>query len=114
MRQQVADLSAQVKTLQKQVKTLQKQVKNAQGEAAANYAGDACLTAMVTDALQGTWLVVDQIATTAQAKTYFNLQTPLDDKGACKALSVPRVLPAAGVVPTVSTFDPFISWLIGP
>ena len=63
MRQQVADLSAQVKTLQKQVKTLQKQVKNAQGEAAANYAGDACLTAMVTDALQGTWLVVDQIAT---------------------------------------------------
>lgn len=113
MRQQIADLGAQVKTLQKQVKTLQKQVKNAQLETAANYAGDACLTAETTDALQGTWLVLDQVATAAQARTYFNAQTALDDKGACKDISVGRALPAAGVPPSIAPFGPLVTWLYG-
>ena len=113
MRHQVADLAAQVKTLQKQVKTLQKQVKFATDETAANYAGDACLTALTTDAFQATWLIIDQIATTAQAKTYFNAQTPIDDKQACKDISIARVLPTPGLVPTIQPFNPFVTWLYG-
>jgi outer membrane protein TolC len=114
MKQQVADLGAQVRTLQKEVKTLQKQVKSAQSETAANYVGDACLTAMTTDVLQATWLIIDSIATTAQANTYFNAQTALDDKGTCNDISVPRALPTPGVAPTISPFGPFLTWLIGP
>jgi len=109
---QVRALQAQVKGLQAQVKTLQKQVKNDRLETAANYAGDACLTALTADALQSSWLVIDSIATTAQSKTYFNSQTPLDDRGACKAISVTRTLPTPGVVPTVSPFDSFLSWIV--
>jgi len=118
---QVANLTAQVRALQKQVKTLQaqtkalqKELKSAENETAWNYAGDACQTALVTDALQSTWLVIDQIsAATQPGKTYFNAQTPVNDKQACRALKLVRAQPTPGVPPNTALFDPFITWLFG-
>ncbi len=113
----VADLATQVRALQKQVKTLQTRVKTLSNEISVNYEGDGCLAALTTDALQATWLVLDQVsAATTSAKTYFGPQTPIDDKGACADLAspeVPRVRPAAGVAPTIGPFNALIAWLHG-
>ena len=71
-------LQKQVTTLQKQVKTLQKQQKDTNGLALGLAGVLVCEDVVITDALQGTWNVVDQIAQATQAgKTYFGAQTPL-------------------------------------
>src|SRR4029453_4408327 len=86
---------AQFKALQKQVASLQAQVKSMQkggpkwcnpnpcftlpqgsGLAAISYEVQICQTAVIADAFQGTWNVIDQISSATQAgKTYFGAQT---------------------------------------
>jgi outer membrane murein-binding lipoprotein Lpp len=114
--EQVKDLGAQVRALQRRTKALQTQVKILSNEVAANYIGDACLTALTADNLQNTWGVVDQIASAAQNKTYFGPQTAITDRGACAALShpkVPRQPVSPTTIPSITYYSNFINWLHG-
>ena len=102
-------IQKQVTTLQKQVKTLQKQAKDINGFANGLIGVLVCENAVITDALQGTWNVVDQIAqATQQGKTYFGAQTPLADKGACAAFKITR---SQGIPPTALVFNSLVALL---
>jgi len=101
-------LQKQVTTLQKQVTTLQKQHKVLDSFTSALVGVLVCENAVITDALQGTWNVVDQIAQATQGKTYFGAQTPLADKGACTAFKITR---SQGVPPTALVFNSLVTLL---
>jgi uncharacterized protein YoxC len=106
---QFRTLQKQVTTLQKQVKTLQKQQKDLDSFTSALVGVLVCENAVITDALQGTWSVVDQIAQATQAgKTYFGPQTPLVDKGSCTAFKITR---SQGVPPTTLVFNSLVALL---
>jgi hypothetical protein len=88
----VKTLKAQVAKLQKTDKT---QTTNISTLAALTAVYGTCATAVTTDAIQGTWQIVDQVAASAQAgKTYFGAQTPVSDslggQSACQLLSITR------------------------
>ena len=95
---QIAALTRQTKALQVQVKTLERQVKTLQGrvlddedQLSVNFEGDTCLGAQVADAIQGTWVTIDQLSAATQAgKTYFGSQTPVNDYNNCADLTRPR------------------------
>lgn len=107
---------AQFKALQKQVTAQQKSIKKLQSEvtdlndfSSALVGVLVCENAVISDAFQGTWNVVDQIATATQSgKTYFGAQTALIDKNACSAFKISR---SQGVPPNVSVFNSLISLL---
>ena len=102
-------LQKQVTTLQKQVKTLQKQQKDTNGLALGLAGVLVCENVVITDALQGTWNVVDQIAQATQAgKTYFGAQTPLADKGACASFKITR---SQGIPPSAAVFNSLVALL---
>jgi hypothetical protein len=111
-------LAAQVKALQKQVTKLQAQVKKLQKQTSDLNAFSnglipllACQDAVTTDALQGTWNVIDQISTATQGgKVYFGPQVPLADKGACAEFRITR---SQSVPPTVSVFSSLVTLLMG-
>jgi hypothetical protein len=68
-----------------------------------------CQTAVIADAFQGTWNVIDQISSATQAgKTYFGAQTPITDGGACSNVKIAR---SAGIPPTVGVFSSLVSLL---
>ncbi len=105
---------AQFKSLQRQVTTLQKQVKKLQTQTKdLNQFSDAlipllaCQDVATTDALQGTWNVIDQISAATQAgKTYFGAQTPIPDAGACTAFKITR---SQAVPPSVAVFSSLVA-----
>ena len=119
---------AQFKALQKQVASLQAQVKAMQkwvpkscntntcftlpqvsGLAATSYEVQICETAVIADAFQGTWNVIDQISTATQAgKTYFGTQTPISDDGSCTNVKVAR---SAGIPPSAAVFSSIVNLL---
>jgi hypothetical protein len=119
---------AQFKALQKQVTALQAQVKTLQkwvpkscstsscftlpqvsSLAAFAYEAEICQQAVIADAFQGTWNVIDQISTATQAgKTYFGAQTPITDGGACTNVKLTR---SSGIPPTVSVFSSLVTLL---
>lgn len=119
---------SQFKALQKQVKALQAQVKAMQkwvpkscsastcftlpqvsAVAAINYEVSICQQAVIADAFQGTWNVIDQISAATQAgKTYFGVQTPISDTGVCPDIRITR---SSGIPPTVSVFSSIVSLL---
>src|SRR5262245_18716605 len=102
-------LQKQVTALQKQVKTLQKQQKDLDNFTSALVGVLVCENVVITDALQGTWNVVDQIAQATQAgRTYFGAQTPLADKGACNAFKITR---SQGVPPSAAVFNSLVALL---
>jgi hypothetical protein len=108
-------IAAQVAKLQKQVKTLQRQVSDLRGQLDLNYEGDTCLGAQTADLIQGTWGVIDQIALSAQSKTYFGPQTAVSDYGNCADLAQPDVpRPGIRVPPTIAPFLPLMQWLHEP
>lgn len=115
-RESAGPTAAQFRALQKQVTKLQSQVKKLQAQTTdlnlfANAILDVlvCENAVVTDALQGTWNVIDQISTATQAgKVYFGAQVPLVDKGACTDFKITR---SQGIPPTVSVFSSLVSLL---
>lgn len=111
LKKQVAALTRQVKTLQTQVKTLQRQSTSLSRGLDANFYGDACLAAITADGLQGTWTVVDQLATAAASRTYFTPAAPVNDEGACADL-IPPIVRQTTVPPTTATFQGLINWLI--
>jgi len=101
-----------VATLKTQVRTLQKQVKNLDANTGAAVGALAilgvCSAELTTDALQGTWQIVDQLSaaqTEAPGKTYFGAQAPvvttINGQDWCSLANVTRsqVLP-----PTVAQF----------
>jgi hypothetical protein len=113
------DLAGQVKTLQKRVKTLETSVKKLQNDnrlltraVGANFVADACLAAIAADAFQGTWSIVDQIATATQSRTYFAPPTAIDDKRSCPSLVPPIARQATGT-PTLANLQGLIVWLVG-
>jgi hypothetical protein len=114
-------LQKQVTSLQAQVKTLQKWVPKScstntcftlpQVSSVASFAYEAeiCQQAVIADAFQGTWNVIDQISTATQAgKTYFGVQTPIPDAGACTNVKLTR---SSGIPPTVSVFSSLVTLL---
>jgi hypothetical protein len=114
-------LQSQVKSLQAQVKTLQKWVPKScstnscftlpqvSSVAALNYEVEICQQAVIADAFQGTWNVIDQISAATQAgKTYFGTQTPITDSSACSNVRVTR---SSGIPPTVAIFSSLITLL---
>jgi len=120
----IAALQAQVKTLAGQVKTLQASVKKLQTDVKKQQTGldniaavvtiiDVCQEALTTDALQGTWAVVDQILVASGKPAVFGPQTLVNDYGACAALSTPSITHAIGAPPTVASFGGLITLLHG-
>ena len=93
----VKSLKAQVAKLQKTQKTHATAINNLGDLTVFALVYDACSSAITTDAIQGTWQIVDQIAAATQAgKTYFGVQTPVADSvsglttPACQTLKVTR------------------------
>jgi septal ring factor EnvC (AmiA/AmiB activator) len=102
-------MQKQITALQKQVKTLQKQQKDLDSFTSALVGVLVCENAVITDALQGTWSVVDQMSQALQGgKTYFGAQTPLADKGACTAFKITR---SQGVPPGAAVFNSLVALL---
>src|ERR1043165_7743232 len=84
-------LQKQVTTLQKNVKKLQSQVSDLNDFSSALVGVLVCENAVISDAFEGTWNVVDQIATATQSgKVYFGTQTALVDKNSCSAFKISR------------------------
>jgi hypothetical protein len=110
-----ADLQAQVNALKKQVAALQKDVKalkkadtEIETEALGGIVYGACTASLAADAIQGTWNVVDQIATALQARTYFGAQPPFDDKKTCGVFQVAR---STAIPPTVVQLQALVNLL---
>src|SRR3954470_17406631 len=95
---QVTSLSKQVTALNKQVVALKKVQKSDEGGISAAIVLGLCNTAITSDALAGTWNVVDQIP---GGPVKVGPQTTLDDKQACQALNVTR---SQAVPPTLAPF----------
>ena len=108
----IAALTKKVNTLTKQVKTLQTQMTQTRRVVVVNFAAETCLAAMTADLIQGTWGVIDQIATTAQGKTYFGQQSAVNDYQNCSFLAQPDVpRPGVQVPPSIRILDPLLAWL---
>jgi hypothetical protein len=112
LQRQVKLLQAQVKALQVQGKRLSSEVADTNDQLQVNFEGDTCLGAVNADLIQGTWGVIDQIATTAQQKTYFGPQTQVSDYKNCADLANPDVPRGAITVPpTINPLLPLLQWL---
>jgi hypothetical protein len=112
----IAVLQKQVKALQGQVKALQRRVLDDEDQVAVNFEGDTCLGAQVADAIQGTWVVIDQLSAATQAgKTYFGSQAQVNDYNNCADLARPDVpRPGITVPPTINPLRPLLEWLHVP
>jgi hypothetical protein len=101
-------LARRVAVLEKKVNPLQKQTAVTQGVVGALTFWSVCNAVTTADALQGTWLTIDQLSAATQAgKTYFGPQTLVDDtvagQHACKVIRVARP-GQARVPPTITPF----------
>lgn len=112
-----AQLAAQIKALQKKsaaqdktIKALKTQVDEALGVGASALVFGICGLAITSDAIQGTFAVIDQISinTPNVVKTFFGPQVPISDAGACDALKVVRT---QVVPPTTAAFSALFSLL---
>jgi Na+-translocating ferredoxin:NAD+ oxidoreductase RNF subunit RnfB len=115
-RPQATPADRKIAALQKRATALEKRVKKLEAEAKETTAAmlafllvsvfeigyTQCLTAVTADAFAGTWNVVDQIAQTAQAKTYFGPQPVVTDSDACTDLKITR---QQTVPPSVAPFS---------
>jgi hypothetical protein len=79
-------LQKDVAALKKDVTALKKQVKEQDQILNVLAAIVFCDAAITADALQGTWLTIEQVAT----QPVIGPQQQVNDAGACQALSVPR------------------------
>ena len=113
-------LTPNEKNLQKQLNTIQK-AQTAQGKKITALAKndaflldgirfaiavDECTNAATADALQGTWTIINDLATKTAQPTYFPVATPVDDSGVCTALGVTRSQVSP---PTVGTLDALLA-----
>jgi hypothetical protein len=107
----VATLKSQVKKLQGQVKTAGRDINTVGTLAAAALLFTICSDELTSDALQGTWQIVDQVSAALQAgKTYFGPQAPitatLQGKDICAGGGITRsqVLP-----PTIAGYQALLA-----
>jgi hypothetical protein len=108
----IAALQKQVKALQAQVKVLAREQVSLEDQLFLNFEGDTCLGAQTADLIQGTWGVIDQMATALQQKTYFGPQTQTNDYGNCGDLAQPDVpRRQLTVPPTLDAFKLLLQWL---
>ena len=116
LKRQTKALQVQVKTLQAQMRTLQRRVLDDEDQVSVNFEGDTCLGAQLADAIQGTWVIIDQLSAATQAgKTYFEPQTPVNDYNNCADLARPDVpRPGITVPPTINPLRPLLEWLHEP
>ena len=111
----IATLQKQVKTLQKQVKTLTTRLADAEDQLDANWEGDTCLGAQTADLIQGTWGVIDLMAQALQGRTYFGVQTAVDDYQNCADLRQPEVpRQSIGAPPKIGFLQTLLQWLHVP
>jgi len=110
---QVSTLQKQVSTLQKGQKTLTKDLNTVADVALGSFLYTVCSDEITSDAFEGTWQIVDQLATAqteAPGKTYFGLQTPvtatLQGQDVCSSGGITRsqVLP-----PTVAQYQALLA-----
>jgi hypothetical protein len=110
------------KTLQKQVATLNKTVATLKKNQAADEAAigvtllfTVCSDEVAADALQGTWSVVDQIATAAGQAAKFGPQTPVTanvgGQDVCAVGGITRSPVTSGAVPTVGAYQALLGGL---
>ena len=95
-------LERRVRTLEASLRTTRTQLTQTASIAALGVVYGVCLTAVTADTFSGTWNVIDQIATTAQARTYFGPQPVVSDVETCQALELTR---APTVPPTLGPFS---------
>jgi hypothetical protein len=106
----VATLKAQVKKLQAQQVTTTKNINTIGSLAATAVLFTVCSDELTADALQGTWQIVDQVATAAAQAARFGPQTPitatLQGQDVCAAGGITRsqVLP-----PTIAGYQALLS-----
>lgn len=76
-----------------------------------NWDGDACLASLTSDALQGTWIAVDQ----ATQKATFGPQTQTSDYGTCEKLTNPDIPRRSPITtpPNVNTLALLTQWFGG-
>jgi hypothetical protein len=110
------------KTLQKQVATLNKTVATLKKNQSADEAAigvtllfTVCSDEVAADALQGTWSVVDQIATAAGQAARFGPQTPVtatvQGQDVCAIGGITRSPVTSGAVPTVGAYQALLGGL---
>jgi hypothetical protein len=88
---QVKTLQRQVTTLNRQVRTLQRQMRETQSVAAGGIIFAACSSAATSDALQGTWETIDQLAAgVGQPDRYPPPTAIADPLNSCQGLEVQR------------------------
>ncbi len=95
-----------IAALEKQVAALQKETKRLNGEIQSNYFGDACLASLTSDAIQGTWAVLNTFA----GRVLFTVGTAVSDKQGCQVASTTRSPNNAAGYLTALTM--FINWLV--
>jgi hypothetical protein len=106
----VATLKSQMKKLQAQVKTQTATINTVGSLSATALLYTVCSDTLTTDALQGTWQIVDQLATAAGQAAKFGPQTPitatLQGQDVCAGGNVTRsqVLP-----PTVAGYQALLA-----
>ncbi|HEX3455687.1 MAG TPA: hypothetical protein VHS03_13755 [Gaiellaceae bacterium] len=110
------------KTLQKQVATLNKTVATLKKNQAADEAAigvtllfTICSDEIAADALQGTWSVVDQIATAAGQAARFGPQTPVvanvSGQDVCATGGITRTPVTSGAIPTIGGYQALLGGL---
>ena len=112
---QIAKLNAQVTALQKTVKKLQADVKQLTSDTnnAFNvFVGiELCQTALVADALQGTWGIVDQLLVASGKPAAWGPQAAVDDHTACSVLSHNAIVHGITSPGSVANFSALIALL---
>ena len=105
-------LQAQVTTLKKQVKKLQAREKTDRNLALAGIVYTGCTLAVVSDALQGTWLTLDGYVSSTGHAALFGPQTPVNDYQTCSAFTITRA--KSPTPPTVAVIQALIDVLFKP
>ena len=106
----VAALQKRVTALEKQVGTLLRTNRLLIDALNANYAADACATAVTADAFQVTWSAVDLLVGATQAPPVFGPQTTVDDLRSCAEVRVTRFGTAP---PSLTPFGTLIRFAYG-
>jgi hypothetical protein len=109
--QKIATLQKDVKALKKTVAKQNKTIRTLTTALLANFIGDACGMAVLSDAIQGTWATVDQ----ASPSPLFGAQQTVSDRNACSALRNPTVTrQGIRTPPTTAAISTMITWFVGP
>jgi hypothetical protein len=109
--QKIAKLQKDVKALKATVAKQTKTINTLTTAVIANFYGDACGMAVMSDAVQSTWVVLNaQLATPV-----FGAQQTISDQNSCSALRNPSVArQGLRTPPTTSTISTMITWFVGP